>query len=71
MAGDMKRALSAQYRLAPLRLAFDLGTFPVVIKEALNLMGINAGVGVSPVGGINPQAKADLTEILKSMNLLN
>jgi len=71
MAGDMKRALSAQFRLAPLRLAFDLGTFPVVIKEALNLMGIDAGVGVPPVGGMDPKAKADLKEVLKSMNLLN
>jgi len=71
MAGDMKRALSAQFRLAPLRLAFDLGTFPVVIKEALNLMGIDAGVGVPPVGGMDPKAKADLKEVLKSMSLLN
>lgn len=70
MAGDMKRALSAQFRLAPLRLAFDLGTFPVVIKEALNLMGIDAGVGVPPVGGMDPKAKAELKEILKNMNLL-
>lgn len=70
MAGDHKRALAAQYRLAPLRLAFDLGTFPVVIKEALNLMGIDAGVGVPPVGGISPKAKEELKEILKKMELL-
>jgi 4-hydroxy-tetrahydrodipicolinate synthase len=70
MAGDHKRALTAQYRLAPLRLAFDLGTFPVVIKEALNLMGIEAGVGIPPVGGISPKAKEELKEILKKMELL-
>jgi 4-hydroxy-tetrahydrodipicolinate synthase len=70
MAGDHKRALAAQYRLAPLRLAFDLGTFPVVIKEALNLMGIEAGVGIPPVGGISSKAKEDLKEILKNMELL-
>ena len=70
MAGDHKRALAAQYRLAPLRLAFDLGTFPVVIKEALNLMGIEAGVGMPPVGGISPKAKEELREILKKMGLL-
>jgi len=70
MAGDHKRALAAQYRLAPLRLAFDLGTFPVVIKEALNLMGIEAGVGMPPVGGISPKAKDELKEILKKMGLL-
>jgi 4-hydroxy-tetrahydrodipicolinate synthase len=69
--GDLKRSLEAQFRLAPLRLAFDLGTFPVVIKEALNLIGIDAGVGVPPVGGITPKAKAELKEILKNMGLLS
>jgi 4-hydroxy-tetrahydrodipicolinate synthase len=69
-AGDWKRSLEAQFRLAPLRLAFDLGTFPVVIKEALNLLGIDAGVGIPPVGGIIPKAKGELKEILKSMGLL-
>jgi len=69
-AGDMKRSLEAQFRLAPLRLAFDLGTFPVVIKEALNLIGIDAGVGIPPVGGITPKAKEDLKIILKNMKLL-
>jgi 4-hydroxy-tetrahydrodipicolinate synthase len=71
MAGDMKRSLEAQFRLAPLRLAFDLGTFPVVIKEALNLLGIDAGVGIAPVGGIKPEAKEELKKILKEMGLLS
>jgi len=70
MAGDMKRSLDAQFRLAPLRLAFDLGTFPVVIKEALTLIGIDAGVGVPPVGGMKPEAKEELRRILKEMGLL-
>jgi 4-hydroxy-tetrahydrodipicolinate synthase len=70
VAGDLKRSLAAQYRLAPLRFAFDLGTFPVVIKEALNLIGIEAGVGIPPVGGISPKAKEELKEILKNMGLI-
>jgi 4-hydroxy-tetrahydrodipicolinate synthase len=70
MAGDHKRSLAAQYRLAPLRLAFDLGTFPVVIKEALTLLGIDAGIGIAPVGGMNPKAREELGEILKKMDLL-
>jgi 4-hydroxy-tetrahydrodipicolinate synthase len=69
-AGDLKRSLEAQFRLAPLRLAFDLGTFPVVIKEALNLIGIDAGVGIPPVGGISLKAKEELKEILRNMGLL-
>ena len=70
IAGDMKRALGAQFRLAPLRLAFDLGTFPVVIKEALTLIGIDAGLGIAPVGGIKPEAKAELKGILQQMGLV-
>jgi len=69
-AGDWKRSREAQFRLAPLRLAFDLGTFPVVIKEALNLLGIDAGGGIPPVGGIAPKAKAEFKEILRNMGLL-
>ena len=70
VAGDMKCALSAQFRLAPLRLAFDLGTFPVVIKEALTLIGIDAGLGIAPVGGMKPEAKAELKGILQQMGLV-
>jgi 4-hydroxy-tetrahydrodipicolinate synthase len=70
VAGDMKRALTAQFRLAPLRLAFDLGTFPVVIKEALTLIGIDAGLGIAPVGGMKPEAKAELKGILQQMGLV-
>jgi 4-hydroxy-tetrahydrodipicolinate synthase len=69
-AGDLKRSLEAQFRLAPLRLAFELGTFPVVIKEALTLIGIDAGIGVPPVGGMKPEAKKELKEILEAMRLL-
>jgi hypothetical protein len=42
----------------------------VVIKEALNLLGIDAGVGIPPVGGISPKAKEELKEILRNMELL-
>jgi 4-hydroxy-tetrahydrodipicolinate synthase len=69
--GDFKRSLEAQFQLAPLRLAFDLGTFPVVIKEALNLIGIDAGIGIPPVGGIKAGAKKELKEILRNMGLLH
>jgi len=69
-AGDMKRSLDAQFRLAPLRLAFDLGTFPVVIKEALTLIGIEAGPGIAPVGAMKPEARAELKDVLKNMGLL-
>jgi 4-hydroxy-tetrahydrodipicolinate synthase len=66
-AGDMKRALDAQYRLAPLRIAFEMGSFPVVIKDALELMGIAAGPARGPVAGISAEKKARLAEIVKAV----
>ena len=71
MVGDYKRALAAQYRLAPLRLAFEFGTFPVVIKEALNMIGIEAGYAARPVGTISGAKREELKEILKQMGLLH
>ena len=40
MDGDYKGALEAQYRLAPLRIACGMGTFPEVIKEGLVMQEI-------------------------------
>ncbi len=67
VAGDLPRALAAQNRLAPLRLAFEMGTFPVVIKEALEIMGIHAGPARGPVGEISKENRAMLREIVKTM----
>jgi 4-hydroxy-tetrahydrodipicolinate synthase len=70
MAGDHKRALDAQYRLAPLRIAFGLGTFPVVVKEALTLIGIDAGPAVPPVGPMTPESREKLRKVLADMGLI-
>ena len=70
LAGDHRRALEAQYRLAPLRIAFGLGTFPVVIKEALNLIGIEAGPAVPPVGPMTRENREKLRKILVEMGLI-
>jgi 4-hydroxy-tetrahydrodipicolinate synthase len=70
MTGDHKRALEAQYRLAPLRIAFGLGTFPVVIKEALTMIGIDAGAAVPPVGPMTPENREKLRKILAEMGLI-
>ncbi|MDD5099662.1 MAG: 4-hydroxy-tetrahydrodipicolinate synthase [Syntrophales bacterium] len=70
LAGDHKRALEAQYRLAPLRIAFGLGTFPVVVKEALTMIGIDAGPAVLPVGPMTPENREKLRKILKEMGLI-
>ena len=70
LAGDHRRALEAQYRLAPLRIAFGLGTFPVVIKEALNMIGIEAGPAVPPVGPMTRENREKLRKTLVEMGLI-
>jgi len=70
VAGDVEGSLEAQFRLAPLRIAFNLGTFPTVIKEALELLGIEAGPCFDPVGPMSPEEKEKLKKILADMGLL-
>lgn len=48
MAGDVLGALEAQFRLAPLRMAFNRGTFPTAIKDAANLIGLEVGHPIAP-----------------------
>lgn len=70
MAGDLARAQKCQDRLAPLRLAFELGTFPVVIKEALEMIGIEAGPARMPVGPMKQDKREELRKVLAEMGLL-
>jgi 4-hydroxy-tetrahydrodipicolinate synthase len=69
VAGDLKRSLAAQYALAPLRIGFALGTFPGVIKEAMNLIGMEVGRSRSPVGSLAPDKLKQLNDILVGMGM--
>jgi 4-hydroxy-tetrahydrodipicolinate synthase len=69
-AGDIPGALAAQYKLAPLRIAFGLGSFPVVMKDSLNLMGINVGDPIKPIGHCTDANLAKLKEVLVKMGLI-
>ncbi len=70
MAGDINGSLEAQSKLAPLRIAFSLGTFPSVIKEALELLGIDAGSCMPPVGPVSTDERQQLKRILSELGLL-
>jgi 4-hydroxy-tetrahydrodipicolinate synthase len=65
--GDHRRALEAQLLLTSLRAAFELGTFPVVVKEALAMIGLPIGPTRAPVGGIGESARKQLEEILQRL----
>lgn len=70
VAGDIAGSLEDQYKLVPLRIAFGLGSFPTVIKEALELMGIEAGPCAMPTGVMTAEEKEQLKRVLIEMELL-
>lgn len=67
MAGDLEGAMAAQSAVEPLRVAFDLGTFPVVIKEALNMMGLDVGPCRAPVGPMTEAQRQKLKAVLDAL----
>jgi 4-hydroxy-tetrahydrodipicolinate synthase len=69
--GDLAGALEAQFRLAPLRLAFTIGTFPAVIKEALTMLGFEAGPCMDPAGPMTDAERQTVRQILVEMGLLS
>lgn len=68
--GNYKEALKAQFQLAPLRIAFNLGSFPVVMKEGLNLLGVEVGSTLKPVEPLTEEARGKLRQILHDMQVL-
>jgi len=68
--GDLEKARELQFKLLPLRLAFSLGTFPVVVKEAMNLLGRPSGPAKSPVSSLPEEKKAKLKLLLEELGLI-
>ena len=63
-------ALEAQFKLSELRIATNMGSFPVVIKEALNMIGHNVGKCAEPIQPLTPEQHAKLEVVLKNIGLL-
>jgi len=68
--GDHEAALGIQRRVSRLRVAFELGVFPTVIKEAVNLIGFNVGRCRMPVTTLKPEERGELVEILRDLGAL-
>lgn len=65
--GDLERARELQFKLLTLRKAFTLGTFPAIIKAAMNLIGLPAGATRGPVGPMSEANLEKLRNILADM----
>lgn len=68
--GDLERSLAAQNRLLPLRLAFGLGPFPVVVKDAVNMLGIPVGPARAPITSLTGDAREQLRAVLREIGAL-
>ena len=68
--GDIKGSLEAQFKIAPIRLAFSLGSFPTVLKESLELLGIDSGPSFGPIGRMSENEKEQLKRILTEAGVL-
>jgi 4-hydroxy-tetrahydrodipicolinate synthase len=70
MAGDLEGSREAQFKLAPLRMAFNLASFPVVTKEAMNLVGVQVGASILPNTACSETNREKLRDILQRMGAL-
>lgn len=68
MAGDLAGALEAQYRLAPMRMAYNLGSFPVVTKDYMRLLGFDVGEPVKPNTRCTSERMALLRQFLDDLD---
>jgi 4-hydroxy-tetrahydrodipicolinate synthase len=67
--GDLQKAREYQDKLAPLRLAFTLGSFPIVLKEGAEMVGLPAGPARAPIGPLSAEKRQQLRDILIGMGL--
>jgi 4-hydroxy-tetrahydrodipicolinate synthase len=69
-SGDIAKARELQYKLFPIRKAFALGTFPLVVKEAVNMIGLPAGPARRPIQPLSLEKKQELKKVLSDAGLL-
>ncbi len=63
-AGQWEASREVHDILAPLRVAWALGSFPVVIKEAMSIVGRDAGSTRPPIAALTPEARVQLKAVL-------
>ncbi|MHB1652603.1 MAG: dihydrodipicolinate synthase family protein [Desulfitobacteriaceae bacterium] len=71
VAGDLEGSLAAQYFLMPLRMSFSLGSWPVMTRDALNLMGFEVGDPIKPIEHMSKANMAKLREVLVILGVLS
>jgi len=70
LAGNMEACKEAQRKLAVLRKALQLGTFPVVFKEAMAMVGFPVGPARRPCAPLDDVRRRQLRRMLEGIGLL-
>ncbi len=68
--GEHQGAQAAQSKVAQLRTALAWGTYPIVVKEAMAMMGMDMGPGRAPVGPLTAANRQKLQATLRSMGVM-
>lgn len=66
-SGDHREALRLSNVFAPLRAAWAWGSFPVVIKEAMQLVGRGAGPTRAPIAPLSEKLRGDLAAVVRTI----
>jgi 4-hydroxy-tetrahydrodipicolinate synthase len=69
LKGDYEKAKELQAKLAPLRMAFSIGSFPVSMKEALKMVGIDSGAALKPIMPLKNEDREKLESIVRSLGV--
>jgi 4-hydroxy-tetrahydrodipicolinate synthase len=67
--GRIEEARRLQYKLFQFRSSYWLGTFPLVLKEAMNIVGMHGGYPRRPTLPLGSQAKESLRENLIELDV--
>lgn len=70
LQGDRARAMKAQEKVALMRKAILLGTFPVVLKEAMVMQGIPGGHCRPPARALSEDKRRELRASLERIGVL-
>jgi len=71
LEGNQKDALDIQLSLVQLIEALFIETNPIPVKEAMNLMGMNVGIGRMPLIEMSEKGKKFLIKAMKDYGILN
>lgn len=71
LKGDFNKAREMHFKLVALSPTISYGTFPVSIKEAMNMLGLPGGYTLPPAEPLNDQERIKLKEALKKAGLMH